>query len=120
MHSFSNSISYDRLSTTHHAFITNLSSVEIPNNVQEALASPNWKKEVYEEMRALKSNGTWEITKLPRGKKTVGCRWIFTVKYNSNGMIERYKTMLVTKGFTQTYGIDYQETFAPIAKLNVV
>ena len=54
LHSFSNYISYDRLSTTHPAFITNLSSVEIPNNVQEALASPNWKKAVYEEMRALR------------------------------------------------------------------
>ena len=57
---------------------------------------------------------------LPKGKKTVGCKWVFTIKYNSNGTLERYKAWLVTKGFTQTFGIDYLETFAPMAKLNTI
>jgi hypothetical protein len=57
---------------------------------------------------------------LPDGKKTVGCKWVFTMKYNSDGSIERYKARLVAKGFTQTFGIDYSERFAPVAKLSTV
>ena len=57
---------------------------------------------------------------LPRGKKPVGCKWIFTLKYKADDTVERYKARLVTKGFTQTYGINYTETFAPVAKLNTI
>ena len=57
---------------------------------------------------------------LPNGKMLVGYKWMFTVKFKSNGSSEHYKARLVAKGFTQTYGIDYRETFAPIAKLNIV
>ncbi|MCR2847991.1 hypothetical protein KN825_15660, partial [Weizmannia coagulans] len=58
------------------------------------------------------------IPKLPAGKRVVSCKWIFTVKYNFDGNSNRYKAHLVARGFTQSYGIDYQETFAPIEKPN--
>ena len=71
-----------------------------------------------EEMRTLLQNDTWEIVNLPRGKKSVGCRWVFTLKYKADGTLDRQKARLVARGYTQTYDIDYQETFPPVAKLN--
>ena len=105
---------------SYKAFVSNLDSVQIPTTIQEALKVPAWKQAVEDEIRALESNGTWTLTKLPYGKKPVGCKWIFTVKYKADGSIERFKGKLVAKGFTQSYGIDYQETFAPVYKLNTI
>ena len=71
-------------------------------------------------MLSKKKNGTWEIVNLLRKKKTVGCKWVFTVKCRANRSVERYKECLEAKGFGQTHDIDYQETFAPIAKINSI
>ena len=73
-----------------------------------------------EEMEALQKNSTWKLVPLPEGKKTVGCRWIFTVKLNPDGSINRYKVRLVAKGYTQKYRIDYEDTFVPVAKMNTI
>ncbi|WJZ93061.1 hypothetical protein VitviT2T_012024 [Vitis vinifera] len=119
-HPIGNFISYDKLSPTFRAFTSSITEIQVPQNIQKAFKYPKWKAAVDEEVRALEKNGTWEITDLPRGKKPVGCKWIFTVKYKADGNVDRYKARLVAKGFTQSYGIDYQETFAPVAKLNTV
>uniref|UniRef100_A0A5B6Z677 Putative polyprotein n=1 Tax=Davidia involucrata TaxID=16924 RepID=A0A5B6Z677_DAVIN len=119
-HPISNFVSYSSLSPSYRAFVSSLSSVSIPQGWKEALADPNWKEAMAEEMRALEKNGTWDFVGLPNGKKPVGCKWVYTIKQKADGTIDRYKARLVAKGFTQTYGIDYQETFAPVAKMNSV
>ena len=80
--------------------LLNLSSVSLPKTIQEALGHTEWRTTIMEEMQALEKNGTWEIIELPRDKRTVGCKWVFTVKYQADGSIDRYKARLVAKRFT--------------------
>ncbi|XP_052199622.1 retrovirus-related Pol polyprotein from transposon RE1 isoform X2 [Diospyros lotus] len=97
-----------------------MDEASIPSNIHEALGDTNWKNAVMEEMKALDSNNTWELVDRLKNKKIVGYKWVFTVKYKSDGSIDRYKARLVAQGYSQTYGIDYEETFAPVAKLNSI
>ena len=73
-----------------------------------------------EELDALSKNHTWDLVTLPSGKSVVGCKWIYKIKTHSDGSIERYKALLVAKGFTQEYGIDYKETFALVACISSI
>ena len=100
LHPISKFVSNNTLSAKYRAFTTNLDRIQIPKNIQEALKIPEWKEVVIEEIRALEKNGTWEVMNLPRGKKLVGCKWLFTMKYKADGTVERYKARLVAKGFT--------------------
>jgi len=72
-----------------------------------------------EETDALERNSTL-IADKPGDKKMVVCRWIFTMKHKAYGSIKKYKARLMGKGYTQTYGIDYEKTFSPLAKINIV
>ncbi|XP_076921708.1 uncharacterized protein LOC143583228 [Bidens hawaiensis] len=108
------------LSPEAQAFVTSLCSEEIPTTVEQALKYKNWREAMEIEMDAQNKNETWEKCTLPPGKKPVGCLWVFTIKYKSDGTIERYKARLVAKGYTQTYGIDYSEMFSPVAKIDTI
>lgn len=116
----SNYVSNQNLSASNVAFMSQLSAVSIPNSVQEALANSKWTEAMNVEMDSLQKQQTWEIVECPEGKRPVGCRWIYSVKYNPEGTIDRFKARLVAKGYTQAYGVDYTETFAPVAKINTV
>jgi len=73
-----------------------------------------------EELIALDANHTWQITTLLPGKKAIGCRWIYKIEHKSDGSIDRYKARLVAKGYTQLEGLEFIDTFAPIAKLTTL
>jgi len=75
---------------------------------------------MHAELDALDVNQTWQITSLPPGKKTIDCRWIYKIKYKSDGTVDRYKARLVAKGYTQLEGLDFLDTFAPVAKLTTL
>ena len=113
-------MSLKHLSSAHKNFIVSLNTTIIPNIVSEALTKREWKDAMREEMSALEKNKTWEIVERPKGKSIVDCKWIFTLKYKVDGSLERHKARLVAKEYTQTYGVDYQETFAQVAKMNTV
>ncbi|RVW98977.1 Retrovirus-related Pol polyprotein from transposon TNT 1-94 [Vitis vinifera] len=119
-HPIGNYVTYEGLSPSYRAFATSLGDTQVPNTIQEAFKISEWKKVVQDEIDALEKNGTRTIIDLPVGKRPMGCKWIFTIKYKADGSVERFKARLVARGFTQSYGIDYQEIFAPVAKLNTI
>ena len=119
-HPIYNFLSYHRLSPSYSSFVFSLSSHFVPSNTNEALSHPGWRQAMIDEMQAFEHNGTWELVSLPPGKKTVGCRWVYAVKVGPNGEIDRLKARLVAKGYTQIYGLDYCDTFSPVAKITTV
>ena len=116
-HPISSFVSYNHLSSSFCSFIASLDFISLPNIVHEALSYPGWCSAMMEEMQALDDNSTWDLVPLPTGKKAIGRCWVFAVKFNLDGFFARLKAHLVAKGYAQTYGVDYSDTFSPVAKL---
>ena len=105
----------------HTAF--HMTDVAEPATLKEALASENhreWKEATDAEYQSLIENDTWDLTELPAGRKAIGCKWVFKVKYAEEGQVERFKGRLVAKGFLQKHGIDYDETFSPVVRFSSI
>ncbi|KAJ0683430.1 putative RNA-directed DNA polymerase [Helianthus annuus] len=110
-------VNYSNLSVENMCFVSNLNKTVEPTCFSEAVKDPRWVEAMNKEMEALYKNGTWVLVNLPKDRKAIGCKWIYKVKYKSNGEIERFKARLVAKGFSQREGLDFGETFSPVVKM---
>jgi hypothetical protein len=100
-----------------------LVAAEVPRSYKEAMASAEaamWKEAIRSEIRLHVQNHTWDFVYRPPGVKVVGHKWVFARKYGENGEITRYKARLVAQGFLQTRGVDYTETYSPVASMNTI
>lgn len=91
-----------------------------PLNYEEACLDEKWREAMDKEMNSILKNNTWELVDLPRGQKSIGVRWIYKTKLNEKGEVDKHKARLVVKGYKQQYGINYQEVFAPVIRLETI
>lgn len=93
--------------------------VSNPMSINDALSridKHHWLESMKAEYKSLIQNKTWELVDLPNGRRPIGCKWVFTMKHDKHGKVERYKSRLVAKGCAQRYGVDYTETFSPVVR----
>ncbi|GJS69702.1 ribonuclease H-like domain-containing protein [Tanacetum coccineum] len=111
-------VTYINLNTSNYYFSTNLNKSSEPTSHFKAVKKPNWIEAINNEIEALNRNNTWTDCDLPMGRKAVGSKWLWKIKYNSTCDIERYRARVVAKGFSQREGFDYLETFSPVLDIN--
>ncbi|GJV37204.1 retrovirus-related pol polyprotein from transposon TNT 1-94 [Tanacetum coccineum] len=100
-------------------FFCFLSTIE-PKNVNEALADESWMLAMQEELNQFITNDVWELVPQPRNMTIIGTKWVFRNKLDENGIVSRNKARLVAQGYNQQEGIDYDETYAPVARLESI
>ena len=91
-----------------------------PMSHDEASQSSHWRAAMEEELRSIEKNQTWELVHLPQGKRPIDVKWVYKTKVKPNGDVSKYKARLVARGFLQKHGLDYNEVFAPVARLETV
>ena len=105
---------------THVAFHA---GIEEPATIEEAFNSEyskEWKEATDSEYQSLLENETWDLVDLPENRKAIDCKWVFKVKYDENGQVDRFKGRLVAKGYSQQYKINYEETFSPVVRFSSI
>jgi hypothetical protein len=95
-------------------------ATEEPRSVDEALTEECWREAMRSEMESIQSNQTWELAVLPRGHRAIGLKWVFKVKKDLEGRVIKHKARLVAKGYAQREGVDFEEVFAPVARIETV
>ncbi|KAF5477507.1 hypothetical protein F2P56_004141 [Juglans regia] len=100
--------------------LSSLLVMKEPKGFKSAAKSPEWLAAMEDELRALTHNQTWELVPRPSATNVVGSKWVFWIKYHSDGSIDRFKELLVAKGYTQLYGLDFNDTFSPVVRASTV
>ena len=93
-------LSYDNLSSSHKHFCFSISSQPEPKFYYQAVKNPHWCEAMKAKISTLEENNTWVVSRLPPNKHPIRCKWVYKVKHKSDGSVERYKAMLVAKGYT--------------------
>lgn len=119
-HLISACVSYANISSTYQNYLTVFSVLVEPTMYKQTACDPHWQQAMSEELASLTSNHTWDIVPLPTEKVLIGCKCVYRLKYLADGTLDRYKALLVAKGYTQQEGIDYQETFLVVVKMVTV
>ena len=91
-----------------------------PSSYEEAASKQVWVDAMIEEYKPIMKNDVWEVVPRPTGKSVVTFRWLYKIKHVVDGSVEKYKARSVARGFTQKEGIDYDETFAPVARYTTI
>ena len=120
LYPISSTLSYYKLSNGDKAFGLALSISKEPDSYAQAILDSRWHNAMKAEIDALQVNNTWVMCERSLGKVPIGCKWVYKVKLKADGSVERYKACLVAKGYTQTEGIDFYETFSPVVKFVIV
>lgn len=110
-------VSDELFTDKHRVFMATIIADDPPRSFKEAVKLKIWCDAMGKEIDAFDATNTWDITMLPPGKKALSNQWLYTNKYNADGTLERPKARLVVLGNHQTEGEDFNETFAPVAKL---
>lgn len=91
-----------------------------PETFEEAVKEERWRDAMDAEIKSIERNNTWELTVLPSGVKKIGVKWIYKTKLKENGEIDKFKARLVARGYSQKFGVDYNEVFAPVSTMDTV
>lgn len=97
-HSLSSVLDYSKLNAPYQQYILNISSESEPKSFQEAIKSEKWHGPMNEELETCVKTGTFSVVSLPAGKQPIGCRWVYRIKHNADGTMDRYRARLVAKG----------------------
>lgn len=97
-----------------------LIGVDEPVTYQEAVKEKAWRSAMKEEINAIERNDTWVLTDLPEGQKPIDLKWVYKLKKDTDGKVIKHKARLVAKGYVQRLGVDYEEVFAPVTRMETV